>query len=557
MKNSEKVNKKLDAKSQAIKLFLEEKQFISIPRYQREYSWEKNNVIDFINDIDKGYYIGNIILYDENNVCEVIDGRQRLITSFLILIALRNLTTDTDNKFKRKIDNLLYYDGKCRLILKDRIGSDGHNILNEILDNDENIAEPIKKYNEIKNYFLIKNNIKDLNYEKLFNKLVNSILVGITFYENITDAYEMFVNINTKGKPLSEIEILKSSLFKYLLSKKNSDTFKDKWQNMLKKIPEKDYSTFVSDTYLFYKFENSDLEKLKTSGTVKENFRELIKEITDFNKALRVFDIMTDNSLKNIYLPYVAIKTYDINSLSNEYYKDFTTSLNNIHELWKLIGEYKFVQSDILFACLFKDKEKFIENHSGFIYSFMKYLFIYEISRSIAVLSPAHYSNRFKQVSKDVYNEKDPSKLKKIIKNFVQELEIDYEKLKTELVKPERFIKNHKIAKYIIMLSEGYMHDKLTVEHFIFQKTKNDTEKKYVGSLGNLIPVIKDKYKNKNVKEKLELYKQNSVHEIGIKNFLEYGFDEKNYLKMINIRAEKIAAKFIELSQECYKQINI
>ena len=78
----------------------------------------------------------------------------------------------------------------------------------------------------------------------------------------------MFVNLNTKGKPLSEIEILKSKLFKYLLSKKNSDIYKEKWQEMLNNIPDKEYATFVSDTYLFYVFQTkNDVIVYTASGT--------------------------------------------------------------------------------------------------------------------------------------------------------------------------------------------------------------------------------------------------------------------------------------------------
>ena len=544
---------KVEAKSQNILNFLENKKLINIPRYQREYSWEKKNIDVFLSDIRKDYYLGNIILYNGNDFSEIIDGQQRLITTFLILISIRNLSDN--EKLVSQIDKLIYYDDKCKLQLKDRIGSEGQNILNYILDNDQNIPDNVRHYSEIKNYFLIKKIMKQSKLEKIYSNLINSIIVEIGFTKNINEAYEMFVNINTKGKPLAEIEILKSQLFKYLLSERNSDIYKEKWQEMLKNIPEKEYAAFVSDAYLFYAFSKDDTENLKTSGTVKENFSSLLKEISNKQRAALIFNLMTDTSIENIYLPYAAIKNYNLEILANNYYSNLNTSLSMINNLWKLIGEYGFVQSDILFVSLFKDKEAFLTNNINFAYTFMQYVFIYEICRSIIGTSPAHYSNRFKQLAKDIYNQKDPSQIKKLLRNFVTEIKIDSDDLKNKLIESDRFIKNYKTAKFIIMLSERNLNSGLTVEHFVHKKTSNENEKQYIGYLGNLIPVIKDKYKNKSVKDKLEMYKNDSIGDFSIKNFLQYNFDENNYTDKIVKRTNDLADKFVKLVNDSYNEL--
>ena len=553
MKGEFKVQNKINALSRTVLDFLKDERFISIPRYQREYSWEKSNIETFLSDIHDDYYLGNIILYKEKKFTEIIDGQQRLITTFLILISLKNLSDNIE--LKEKIDKLIYFNGKCKLQLKDRIGSDGRNILNYLLDNDKDIPNNVKKYNEIKNYLLIKNKIKELDIEKLFSKLTNSIIVEIGFSKNITEAYEMFVNLNTKGKPLSEIEILKSKLFKYLLSQKNSDMYKEKWQEMLNNIPDKEYATFVSDTYLFYVFQTKDKDNLKTSGTVKHNFSSLLEEINNKQKAAQIFYLMTDTSLENIYSPYKAVKNYDLKILGTEYYSNLNTSLSAIDSLWKLFGEYGFVQSDILFVSLFRDKQAFLTNNINYVYTFMEYLFIYEISRSIIGTSPAHYSNIFKQLAKEIYDEKDPSKIKIKLKKFSSQLIIDTNELKKRISEPDRFIKNYKTAKFIILLAENNLNSNLTVEHFIHKKTTDEINKKYVGSLGNLIPVIKDKYKDKEIEKKLEMYKKDSIGDKAIMNFLDYGFDSKNYIEKITKRTRAIADKFAKLAEKCYNEL--
>ncbi|MEJ6548971.1 DUF262 domain-containing HNH endonuclease family protein [Corynebacterium sp. USCH3] len=65
--------------------------FFRIPRYQREYSWEKENIIDLWNDLRKaesgGLFLGHIVTQaQEPSTWDVIDGQQRLTT---IAIALR------------------------------------------------------------------------------------------------------------------------------------------------------------------------------------------------------------------------------------------------------------------------------------------------------------------------------------------------------------------------------------------------------------------------------------------------------------------------------------
>lgn len=62
--------------------------------YQRSYAWEKKNIVQLLEDVSKeeGYYIGNVIVNtSQNDEKEIIDGQQRIISIFLILIALHHV----------------------------------------------------------------------------------------------------------------------------------------------------------------------------------------------------------------------------------------------------------------------------------------------------------------------------------------------------------------------------------------------------------------------------------------------------------------------------------
>jgi len=559
MKNNEVIK----AKNTTIYDFLKDTKNIVIPRYQRPYSWEKNNVNTLINDFKSDYYIGNIIEYCIKDDKEIIDGQQRLITIFLVLIAIYNKTKD--DFIKEEINKLIKTDNKCKMILKSRIANDGRDILEFLIESEKNFnfIEFAKKYNEIKIYQIIQKELEGRDINELYSNIKNSNIVEISFSKNQYSAHEMFVNVNTKGKPLENIEILKSQLFKFLLDNKNSDIYKEEWEKMLNSIPSKEYKNLCNDVYLIDYFLHNNEGKYNTSGTVDENSIKLINSITDQARAEKIFNIMTGSNLDDIYEVYRSIKSYDLECLKEKYYnKDKTRvlSFQEINEIWNLYGEFGFKQSDILFIAIFYNNEELIFNHIGFINLILKYLLMYEIYRSFSEKSPAKYANIFKQAAATIINSKTINDKKEKIKAFIKKLEIkedDYKNFKEKIGKNAIFNSSkHKLGKYIILMAEESYTKNLTIEHFVPQKTKNEEDEKLIGYLGNLIPVVKDRYKDKPAYEKLNLYREDKEFCDGIKKFLKYGFNENNYKEKIKARSENIAKEFITKMQNYYKEIN-
>jgi uncharacterized protein with ParB-like and HNH nuclease domain len=71
--------------------------YYKIPRFQRPFSWEKDQVEEFwsdtITDNDLDYFIGSIVVFEEDRTKKtygIVDGQQRLTTITLTLCALRN-----------------------------------------------------------------------------------------------------------------------------------------------------------------------------------------------------------------------------------------------------------------------------------------------------------------------------------------------------------------------------------------------------------------------------------------------------------------------------------
>ena len=193
-----KSNEIINAKDTTIYDFLKNSKQIIIPRYQRPYSWEKKNVETLMNDVRENYYIGNIIEYYINDDKEIVDGQQRLITIFLILIAIYHYIKD--ESIKNEIKEMIKTNDKCKMILKSRIANDGSDILEYLIDGEAIPKEFVQKYNEIKIYKIIEKDLKNRDINELYYNMKSSSIVEISFLQNQYSAHEMFVNVNTKGK---------------------------------------------------------------------------------------------------------------------------------------------------------------------------------------------------------------------------------------------------------------------------------------------------------------------------------------------------------------------
>ena len=81
-----------------------------IPDYQRPYVWEKDQVIDLLDDISIAcekdangeYFLGSLVLKENNDKgyieYDVLDGQQRLTTLFLLTAVVRDLTDSEQRK---------------------------------------------------------------------------------------------------------------------------------------------------------------------------------------------------------------------------------------------------------------------------------------------------------------------------------------------------------------------------------------------------------------------------------------------------------------------------
>lgn len=182
-------------------IFLEHEYII--PIYQRNYSWSKEEIeqlLDDINDINRKYYLGSLIVNEiERNRFEVIDGQQRLTTLFLLLSYLKYDSIKIDSlrfEAREKSNKTL------KAIYETKAG------YKEFKNEEEYSTDIIEGYSIIENYFLG----KDADFISRFEKKISSVYIIRTQVPKDIDLNHYFEIMNTRGEQLELHEIVKAKI---------------------------------------------------------------------------------------------------------------------------------------------------------------------------------------------------------------------------------------------------------------------------------------------------------------------------------------------------------
>lgn len=293
-----------------------------IPLYQREYSWELEQIADLFYDIEsstngEGYFLGSILLYNKDEskkLMEVIDGQQRLTTLFLILYSVKKSISGSEyTKAIEKINDLLYLRNKSLLISdtseEPRLttGKRDKKLFRAILRGEKietHTNGKLKSHkliiNALENFIDVK--ISKLKEEKGLQGIVEFVdkLIAAEFIvmtaEQKSDKILLFKTLNARGVELSQSDLIKNELCNHVKGGITPDDAVDLWDEM-REILEKVKANV--DTFLFY-FINAQTD----SSNIRRNIEEKrnIKSIKDSYPPVPekyVFDVY-DEKLKQI-----------------------------------------------------------------------------------------------------------------------------------------------------------------------------------------------------------------------------------------------------------------
>lgn len=298
--------------------------FFEIPKYQRGYAWEIQNIRELFEDVvesiesNSNHYIGTIVLSkseDDDEKFYVVDGQQRITTTTLIISALIKKLSEKDQAYYERF--YLKEDERYRLKPLNR----DCKFLTDLLDS--KVGEPQNKSQRYlkEAYEEIKFKVEKIDDKLKFLKSVEKLEV-MEFVENSEgDAIRIFQTVNDRGKPLSNMEKAKSLLIyfsnRYLdkkLDNQINDCFSDIFEiyDDIKHLGEELNITLIKNKefnednlmryhFVSYSDENYDptasyvLQFLKNKLTnfrntsTTENYQEIEDFINSYTESLKSF----------------------------------------------------------------------------------------------------------------------------------------------------------------------------------------------------------------------------------------------------------------------------
>lgn len=302
-----------------------ESSFYQIPRFQRPYSWEKDNLEDFWKDVfksdQKDYFIGSIVTYKNGDAQAIVDGQQRLTTLTILFAVLRNSFN--------KISSSKQADGIQRLIERYDLESNERFVLatetsypymqfaiqsktpdvNRAASGDEDeLLKRANSYfeNQINNEIQEARNsgsqseiaIKTRVHKKLeqLRDIVLALKLILVQLDNEDDAYLVFETLNTRGIDLTNADLLKNHLARFLrASNMRNDTVRAKWSTIIDNIKTIQLDDVSVDEFVYhYWLAKNDFTRArdiykaaKVTITTKASAAKILGELESYSTIYR------------------------------------------------------------------------------------------------------------------------------------------------------------------------------------------------------------------------------------------------------------------------------
>lgn len=318
-------------------------QFI-IPRFQRDYSWDKKNYQEFFEDminnlvVDKGnvkddqYFLGTMLFVGNftekpDKPIEVIDGQQRLTTITILFSVLsdrfRELGEDTLSKQLFNYIMTTDDDGNEVRVLQSK--SSYPYFVYYIQDREKTIdtlpnTEEENCIKETYEYFLqqtSENALKKLLKKRMGDDIVHAFshleilkalrdqVLGCTFISiaaaDKDQANKIFAILNAKGKRLAYIDLIKNKIFEELKDGVDGTFAEESWDE-IKKLLNSGAETIGMATffrhYWISKYRRCNASVLydnfnKTIAKKKETYKEFLRDLV--NNAKNYVKIINPN----------------------------------------------------------------------------------------------------------------------------------------------------------------------------------------------------------------------------------------------------------------------
>ena len=246
-----------------------------IPPYQRNYEWGKDQCETFFNDIIKtttcsnggGHFFGTLlyfqteVVFGQPDKLILVDGQQRITTTMLFLMALRDILVDerqADRIHDVYLTNRNIRDNTSYKIKLKQIETDWEAYANIILRNELTHDDKISKV--YKNYQYFFRQLTKLKREGKID-LIDLVAKGLEKFHLVTiqlepsekpweNPQEIFESMNSIGKPLSLADLVRNYLLLGQSADEQERLYKEYWLLLEKTFPD-NLNHFIRDLMQF------------------------------------------------------------------------------------------------------------------------------------------------------------------------------------------------------------------------------------------------------------------------------------------------------------------
>lgn len=315
----------------------------TVPRYQREFVWEKEQVLDlmddifnaFSNDNSLDYFIGSIVVCRNlEGSFDVIDGQQRLTTIYIALCIFRDLIDKYKTDPKSSSDFIKFMishfgnDSQGQSIHQYRLTlnySDSRDSLKKIADSNvdslsdaghtKSMTNIINAYSEILQYLEAETKGDESDLRRLAAYLKDKVKLIRIETKDVNQALRIYETINSRGVSLNPMDLLKNLIFMKALSADFSK-ITDNWRSMINNI---NYTKEPPARFLIYYVSAFHSDKVINENQVYQWFLEnsevyksplvFSKELLQASEAFKAFsDGNNPDGSENRYLKSIKLQ---------------------------------------------------------------------------------------------------------------------------------------------------------------------------------------------------------------------------------------------------------
>ncbi len=300
-----------------------------IPPFQRAYAWGRSEIERYFSDVTRiieseldakqhdklEHFFGTVVIKEEKagfaNKSVVVDGQQRLTTTLVFLIALRdseandntkelitqNYLTNNASSFQDKI--------KLKQVTKDW---DSYRAL--VMGDSPKLGVIKNAYEQFTRLINEKKRLNSYVTFEHFLLAIQRMNVAVIFLDERPfkgeDPQIIFETLNSLGKPLTLSDLVRNFVLLKMESAKQSEIYENIWHPKIEKVLDENTSKFFRD-YLQYKL-SSSLKVVSDNNT-----KELYKQFKEFVETR--FDSHNDfiNDITRFVNPYKWIISENVN----------------------------------------------------------------------------------------------------------------------------------------------------------------------------------------------------------------------------------------------------